>query len=157
MHRFFLCLLLASAPIMALDHPDFSGTWRLSAEESDFAGKSAPKEKSEVIQHKDPSLTENVKQVDDDGSRTGVYQYMTDGQQTTNSAFGQQNTSTASWDGQDLVIHTTSRVGGKTSAFNDRWTLSLDGSILTVRRHYEGEGIRSDQMLVYHKDAAKTE
>ncbi len=151
MRHAFVLALFSAVSLLAQDHPDFSGTWKLSLEESDFAGKSSPKSKTELIEHKDPSLTEKVEQVTADGTRNGTYRYTTDGRLSSNTAFGEQTDSVAKWDGQDLVIHTATHGKSNDTGFDDRWTLSLDGSMLTVHRHYESQGIRSDQMLVYHK------
>jgi hypothetical protein len=151
MRRSLAIALLASAILLAQEHPNFSGIWKLSLEESDFAGKTGPKSKTETIDHKDPSLTEKVEQETANGSQTGTYRYTIDGHLSSNTAMGEQTDSVAKWDGQDLVIHTSAHGKSNGTGFDDRWTLSLDGSMLTVHRHYEDQGIRSDQMLVYHK------
>lgn len=152
MLRSLLIPVILALPIFAAEqHPNYAGVWTLVPDESDFAGKTAPRSKTETIQQSDSSLTEDVHENDAEGtSRNGVLRY-TIGKHSTYDAFGQQWISTSEWDGQDLVIHTESTGKGEKTNFGDRWTLSLDGSILTVRRHYEGQGIRYDQMMIYHK------
>ncbi len=155
MMRVIALALFTSAIILAqVQHPNFSGVWKLAPEESDFAGLTAPRGRTATVKQQDASITEEVKDQHADSSDTVTLHFSVGGDASVNKILGKPMKSTARWDGQDLVISNVPQTAGDGAAFDDRWTLSLDANTLTVRTHFEDQGIAHDQMLVFHKEAS---
>ena len=67
------------------------------------------------------------------GEVTIIAKYSTDGEATTNQLMGGDAKSTAKWDGDALVIVTNTKLLSTPITVTERWTLSDDGKIMTVR------------------------
>lgn len=146
---FILFLLLSGSLLFA--GSDFSGKWKLDMQKSDFGGMPAPIEATQVITHADPSLTVQWMWEGDWGQMDGESKYSTDGTETSNS-FGQMSMqSKASWEGDNLKIHSVADMGGSDATFDDIWELSADGSAITVNRTMSGPMGEMSQTLVWVK------
>lgn len=155
MVRAFALTVLAPAFLLAqVQHPNYSGIWKLSPEESDFAGLKAPRSRTADIRQNGDSLTETV---NDAGASPVTLHFEVGGAATSNTILDKPMQSTAKWDGQDLAIRETPATGGDGQAFTDHWTLSLDGGTLTIRTHFADQGIEHDQMLIFHKQTGEPE
>lgn len=108
--------------------PNFSGTWRLNKEKSNYGPVSAPTRMERKILHEDPMLTMTIVQSNDEGERTLKQVYRTDGSESLNKIGNREVTSVAKWDDEVLVI--SSERGDL--AQTERWTLSEDGKALTL-------------------------
>lgn len=143
-----------AAPPAAAQSADFSGTWRLDADASEFpdfgggggrlfgggggrggGGRGGPGPggaRTLVIVQTATMLI--VEQQSDRGSRAVTYRL--DGEESTNSGPRGEQTSRSRWDGAALVTEGTQSVstprGDFTLEFTERRTLSADGRTMTV-------------------------
>ena len=149
----YLPLLAAafSCVLYAQEHPDFTGAWKMNIDESDFAGRTPPKSRTDVIDQSGSTLHQNVKELDGGRLRSSQLRYELDGSTTRNTIEGNAVESTAKWDVSDLLIHSVTHSRGGDVAIDDRWVMSLDKTKLTIRRHFEGRGIQWDQALVEYR------
>lgn len=147
--------LLAAAALAApaaAQSTDFSGTWRLDADASEFpdlggggrlfgrggggrggrGGGPGGGARTLVIVQTPAMLI--VEQQSDRGSRAATYRL--DGEESTNSGPRGEQTSRSRWDGAALVTEGTQSVstprGDFSLEFTERRTLSADGRTMTV-------------------------
>lgn len=146
-------LWLFSFSALAQQHPDFTGTWRLSVDESDFAGQKAPQSRTDTVIQKDDRMDVTVRETDGNRERTGHFVYKLDGSVTKNVIEGSPVECTAKWDVSDLVIHSMTHTPQGENTLEDRWALSLDTRRLVIRRHFAGHGIQDDQSLVEYRES----
>lgn len=128
-------ILAAFATIAtAADKPNFSGSWVLDADKSNFGPMPPPANMTRKIDHQDPSMT-----VDQTGGPQGdqsmTIKYSTDGKETVNSMMGNDVKTTAAWEGNALMINMKADLGGNEVKITDKWTLSDDGTVLTDLMH----------------------
>lgn len=148
-------LILLSAGIAAQHaerKPNFSGTWRMDAEKSDFGKFPAPTTILRTIAQKDPDLVVDTTQRAANGEQTAHVVYRTDGAETKNQLNTGEGVSHAFWDGNDLVIRTTmTNSKGVDVLMEERWSLSSDGQTLTTLSHIETSKGGADLKLVCHR------
>jgi hypothetical protein len=145
-----LVLLAASAAFAAV--PDFSGTWKLNASKSEFGQFPAPASFTQKITHAEPKLTVAGKMSSDMGDVEFTASYTTDGKETTNQGFGgSESKSTAKWDGDTLLMETKGTFGDNSYTMKDKWSLSADGKVLTLVRHFSSANGEMDQKMVFDK------
>lgn len=153
MTRLFPLMLLALAfglgQIQA--KPNFSGTWKVDVNKSDFGPMPAPDSQTEKINHQDPDLKMNVSESGQMGDLNFDLAYTTDGKECTNSVAGNEFKSTLTWDGDNLVIDTKGSFNGNDFTAKDRWTLSEDGKTMTVERHLASAMGEADQKILFEK------
>ena len=122
--------------------PNFSGTWKLNVEKSNFGPTPAPQSIIDVIDHKDPALHMASTRVVDGVEDKNNLSWTTDGKDSSNTMRGNEVKSKVTWDGATLLFDSTVDVQGSTITLKDKWTLSADGKTLTMARHFvtlEGE------------------
>jgi hypothetical protein len=136
MHTIFRMLVLALAiiGISAAATPNFSGHWKLNAEKSKLDDPYLGLQEDRTIEHKDPELIVNVKDVQDGEEDTNTATFRTDGKETRSYVDGDPQFTTAHWDGDALVVDSKLISDTDTTDFHDRWTLSADGKVLTITR-----------------------
>lgn len=145
-----LALLAASA---AFASTDFTGSWKLNSAKSDFGQLPKPSALTEKVTHADPKLTIETKMAGDQGEFAFSATYSTDGKETTNQSFGgSQAKSVANWDGETLVIDTKGSFGDNPYAMKERRSLSPDGKVLTIQRHFSSPMGDADQKIVLDKE-----
>jgi hypothetical protein len=144
-----LAIVLLAAPAFA--KADFSGEWKLNLSKSDFGPLPAPTSVTENITHQDPALKLAIKQTSERGDREYQLNYSTDGKETTNEMRGNPVKSVAKWDGDTLVIDTKGSFDGNDFSVQDRMSLSPDGKVLTVKRHFTSSMGEADQTMVLEK------
>jgi len=129
-----ICLLLgcaATIPAMAADKPNFSGSWKLNAEKSDFGPMPKPERVDYVLIHKDPELSVKSTAMTQAGEMTNEVKILTDGTEFTNELHGQQIKGTAKWEGAMLVVTQKANMQGTEIVVVTRWTLADDGKSIT--------------------------
>ena len=142
--------LLAATVMAAAGAPvDFSGVWKLDLAKSDFAGQAKPESKVQTVVQRDDELTLTIEEVQAGKPVKGMSRYKLDGTEVTNDVMDNRLKSMVTWDGETMVMRTRGAFGGADILLVDRWTLSEGGKILTMKRHFEGRGLVSDQTLVY--------
>ncbi len=153
MSRRFLVVLailtIAALPLLA--KPNFAGNWKLNVSKSDFGRMPAPDSMTQKITHEDPSLTVAVKQTSERGEFEYESKYTTDGNECTNQ-FGPNSTkSTLKYDGETLLIETKGKFGDNEFTMLDKWTLSEDGKVMTILRHFASDMGEGDHKLILEK------
>jgi len=131
---FVASLALALAAPAAAAPPDFSGHWKLNVEKSKLDDPYIGLAEERTIDHKDPQLVVNVKDVQDGEEDSTTAKYTTDGKETRNTVDGDPNFTTAHWDGQILIVETKIISDTDTTDLSDHWTVSADGKVLTIAR-----------------------
>ncbi|MFN7933655.1 MAG: hypothetical protein U0R19_10025 [Bryobacteraceae bacterium] len=124
------CLLLVT-PAMA--KTDFSGTWKIVLDKSDFGPMPPPEKVEQVIAQKDSDLKVNMTQVSQNGEVKFELNYSTE-KETTNTFRNAPMKSTAKWDGDKLVIVSKLEFQGNEIVIQDTWALSDEGKTLTMDR-----------------------
>lgn len=110
---------------------DFSGFWRLDAEASRFHGP-APASLLMKIEHHEPDLTQHILATDQTGKEQRRVFACRTGEETI-SAIGETTLRChAYWQEQELIIETTMSRQGRDLQFKDCWSLSADGTTLTM-------------------------
>jgi hypothetical protein len=132
-------ILLAVASLSATlalgaGKPDFSGSWKMNAEKSDFGPMPAPDKLEQTITHADPNLTVNSTTAGPQGETKSELKYTVDGKDSVNTIRGAEFKSVAAWDGDTIVIKSKREVQGMEISLIETWSLSTDGKVLTVLR-----------------------
>jgi len=147
-------IALAVGSVAAQQKPDFSGTWKLNVAKSDFGVLGGPTSRTDVITHKDPSISNNVTAEGAQGKQEYTVNYTTDGKEAVNKIGPREIKSTLKWAGSSLVISSK-------FVFNDAdvngeatWSLSADGKTLTVNAHFTSSLGDADQKFVFEKQEA---
>jgi hypothetical protein len=145
-----LALIAVSAAFAA--PPDLSGNWKLNASKSDFGQFPAPSSLTQKVTHAEPKLTVALSMKSDMGDFDATSNYTTDGKESTNQGFGgTEAKSTAKWEGDALVMETKGSFGDNAYTMKDKWTLSEDGKVLTIARHFSSGMGDLDQKIVLEK------
>jgi hypothetical protein len=130
--------------LVAQTKPNFTGTWKLNVQKSDFGpGPTPPEGWAVKMDHRELEIW--TIPADDPAKKHVIY---TDGRasQAESEEFG-HITITAAWDKSALVV--TSKYGEIKQT--DRWVLSADGKTWTSSRHLETPGGEGDLKHVYEK------
>jgi hypothetical protein len=152
-----LLVLLVSASAWAQDaKPNFTGKWNLDAAKSDFGPMPPPDSIVHVIDHKEPTIKIVTTQKSAQGEITNERLLTTDGKENVNKMRmgpdGEQEVkSTSKWNGKALATSFTLDVQGNPFEFNDSWTLSDDGKVLTVVRAIKAPQGEFAATIVFNK------
>lgn len=148
-------LVLGAVAALGQSKPDFTGTWRMAVEKSEFDRQGAPKGATVLkVEHREPKLAETIFH-EPEPKPVGTMEYVTDGSEGTVTAMGNRMKARAAWEGAELVIVTWGSFGANEMKLTDRWRLSGDGQRLTLLRKYEGQGGPQTQKLVFEKSAGR--
>lgn len=132
--------------------PDFSGSWSLDFERSDFGklpGK--PKARTDVIVHRGADLSQTLLLVLPDGPDTTVYRYRADSTECENRVAKQLVRTRVWWRGDTLRFESNMRMGPVETSLSDRWTLEAAGTRLVMARRLKYPFGGGDQRLVFGK------
>ena len=129
--RFPLLILAAASLVLAADHPDFSGNWKIDPGRSDFGGTPPPDSFTRKIEQDGPSLIFTDEQSSAAGHEKAVRKYTTDAKPTTYQWMGSEVKSAAHWDGDKLIIVGNVDSNGTEIVVTSTITLSADGKTLT--------------------------
>lgn len=140
-----LCVTVAQAK------PDFSGEWKLDVAKSDFGPMPAPQSMVQKITHQEPNLKVVSTQVSERGEFTSERNYTTDGKECVNKMRNNEVKSTLKWDGDTLVIDSKMEFQGNPISTSERWSLSGDGKILTVKMHFSSSQGEGDTTRLFNK------
>ena len=162
-----LCLLAVAAAAGddkkkdGKSHPDFSGTWRIVREKSDFGEWSdRPLSKADatlVVEHRDPELKIRRTLSLNGQEEVKEFAYYTDERGETNQAtlgVGEVKSKTK-WDGDKVVseAHVKRRGQGRSYELNvtQKWQVSSDGKTLTNTTSISNETGAQQLKLVYRR------
>jgi hypothetical protein len=147
----YAALALALAALPCLAKPNLTGDWKLNVSKSEFGQMPAPSSRTDKITHEDPKLTLAVKSSSERGDFEYQMKYMTDGSESVNEMRGNPVKSVAKWDGDTLLIESKSSFNGNDFTMSDKWSVSADGKILTVKRHMASSMGEGDVTYVFEK------
>ena len=128
-----------------------TGNWKLNTAKSEFGQMPAPDSMTQKIAHEDPKLKVNVKQVGQFGEMEFEANYTTDGKESTNTIRDNPMTSILKWEGDALLVETKGKFGDNDFTMKDKWSVSEDGKVLTINRHFSSSMGEGDQKLVLEK------
>ena len=148
-----LLLTLALPASAVAQAPDLSGSWVLQVDKSDFGPMPALTSRTDVITHKDPSLTIKRTIVSaQQGSMSSEMVYGVDGKPWKNTTSdGSELTSTLKWDGPVLVVTSLINTPQGEATITDRFSLSPDGKTLTQDRAISIAGQELAQKMILVK------
>lgn len=131
--RLFVLIPLFLTILPAADRPDFSGTWKMDSERSDFGDK-IPKPASFVrkVEHQDPKIHVVTTFTTPNGEAVTDVRYTTDGKENVNTVRGGEWASMMVWDGTSLELTSKRSLNGAEISTKERWTLTAKGKVLTV-------------------------
>ena len=143
--KLFLLLpvLFLAVPLLAQDHPNFTGTWQLNVAKSEM-GSAGPSELLVEVDHKDPVVKYIVRGIAGGQPFEETETFTTDGKASRDSHGVNVK---ASWDGVALVAVGTADDGSM--VFQSRLTLSSDGKAIT--REFAQKDDRELRHEIYEK------
>lgn len=86
------------------------------------------------------------------GAAEDAWEYRTDGKETVKKSAGFTAKTILKWEGAALLINTIVSGKAKNYTLMDRWKLSRDGKLLTVRRQTVDLYGERESVLVYERD-----
>lgn len=137
--------------VVAQQKPDFSGTWKLNVAKSEFGALPGPDSRTDVITHKDPSLSDSVTAESAQGKQQYTANYTTDGKEAVNKIGPRDVKSTVKWAGKNLVFSSKFAYNDSEVTGEATWALSDDGKTLTISVHFASAMGETDQKLIYDK------
>lgn len=145
--KLFATVLILAAAIFAVSayaapvaagKPDFSGTWKLNVDKSDFGQMPPPITETNVITQSGVDMKVVVTSEREQGERDYTLSLKLDGKDTPTPAgtFPPESpfqivSSKAEWTGSDLVVSQQTTFQGNPGTLKSTWTLSPDGKVLT--------------------------
>ena len=149
-----LLITLPLVGVFAQPKTDYSGTWKLNVAKSDFGPLPGPDSRTDVITHKDPSLSNHVTAEGAQGKQEFTFKFTTDGKEAVNTVGPREIKSTVKWSGSNLVINSKFVSNGSDVLSEATWVLSSDGKTLTVSTHFTSSLGEADQKFVFEKQEA---
>jgi hypothetical protein len=157
MYRTFSLVMLTAmalampAGLVAQDKPNFSGTWVLQTDKSDYGMMPPPMSRTDIIDHQEPKITIKRTAATAEGENKLDLVYAVDGKPWKNQAGPQEVSSTLHWEGQELVVVSEVDTPQGLATLTDRWSLSADGKTLTQTRTISIQGQELKQTMVLAK------
>ncbi len=133
--------------------PNFTGTWKLNADKSDFGPIPGPTSQVSIVQHNDPALIVTTTQEGQQGKQQFTANYTTDGKEATNKMGPREVKSTLTWEGKNLVVNAKTSFNDNDITIKSVWSLSPDGNTMTQNVHFISPMGEADQKLVLEKQA----
>jgi len=143
--------MVSFGALSTLARPNFTGHWKLNVSKSDFGQMPAPDSMTQTVTHADPNLTVAIKQSSEGGEIEVESKYTTDGKECVNQVGSAEVRSTLKYEGETLVIVSKGQFGDTAFTMTDKWTVSEDGKVLTIMRHFETGMWEDNQKLVLEK------
>lgn len=146
-------ILLFSILLPGVSGQDFSGSWKLKSQHQEFGSLPEGPAATLEIEHRSGTIrcTSAVA-----GRAPLVFDFTTDGKEKRAKSGGTSLLTVAKWEGSALLINTI--VGGPSGGYTqmDRWTISRDGTTLTIGREVVRASGRAEATLVYAKPGLAT-
>ena len=141
-------ILLFSIALPGVSGQDFSGTWKLQSQRQEFGSLPEGPAATLEIEHRSGAVrcTSAVA-----GSAPLVFDFTTDGKEKRAKSGGTSLLTVAKWEGSALLINTI--VSGPSGGYTqmDRWTISRNGTTLTIGREVVRASGRAEATLIYAK------
>jgi hypothetical protein len=144
---------ICAASLASAADPDFSGTWKLDHARSEIRRSLDRPWSLMKVDHKDTEI--HCVPVEA-GARTPnsgplAMRFATNGKETTHPVGEASGKSVAKWEGSALMINTIVSSPRQSYTQMDRWKLSRDGKVLTVRRQIVNLHGEIESTLVYDR------
>jgi len=146
-----IVIVTFTASLGAQSKPNFSGTWKLNVEKSDFGVLPPSNSRTDVIDHQEPNLKDSVSDDGAQGQQNYTLSMTTDGKEAVNKPGGLDMKSTAAWAANSLVVNAKLQFQGSDVVIKTTWALSDDGKMLTENVHLESPMGETDQKMVFEK------
>ena len=111
----------------------------------------APAKWVDVIRHQEPEISIDRVELGNAGKLTSKLRYSSAGGECVNEIRGNSVRSVVRWEGAALCLRHVTKFKSTEITLDDRWSLSPDGKLLTVARHFQGPDFTADQQLVFDK------
>ena len=111
--RLLLLIPLFLTILPAADRPDFTGTWKMDSDRSDFGQIPKPAHFVRKVEHEDPKVHVVTTFTTPNGEAVTDVRYTTDGKENLNTVRGGEWTSTMVWDGTSLDLTSKRKLNGK--------------------------------------------
>jgi type IV secretion system protein VirB10 len=125
---------------------DFAGAWLLDEKQSDL--RALPVAPGPVLTVTQENSAIRCMESDGSGQSGASWTYHTDGTATKYQVGAERRSSLTKWEGSALLINTIV-TGSQNYAVMDRWKVSRDHNILTIRRQIQRGVAESEGVLVY--------
>src|SRR5579864_695065 len=153
--RAAVALALVLVPrLPAAEDPDrdFTGVWILDEKQSDFRG--LPTAPAPVLNITLPPAAIQCVESGPDGQAARTWVYPTGGTPGKFQIGDSHMSAMTKWEGAALITNTLV-TGPQNYSVNDRWRLSRDHNLLTIRRQIQGPTVDTEALLVYRSQNAK--
>jgi len=147
-------LLLLAIPVV-LPAVDFSGSWILAVEKSNFGGAPAPQSLTMTVKQRETQLDVESSLVDARGGSTSKYTLDLSGKEAENWLRGNKVVSNSTWRGATLNVKARTLVQGTEVKTVDQWQLEESGRVLTIYRTATTPKGEMEQRFVYVNTLAK--
>jgi uncharacterized protein YkuJ len=137
---FCLCAFVAAAQTK----PNLTGTWKMNLSKSKFENN-GPSEITIKFDQSNSSFTESLTVTENNGEHKMDLKYTADGKETTNQFENQPVQTTASWEGETLVIEVKFE---QRNPFIRKVTISSDGKTMTMTVHHTKDENASDTVVL---------
>ena len=148
-----LAIILLMTPIILAADPDFSGIWNLDESRSELRRSPDPPWKLMSVEHRDTQIRCAPVEPGSEPRKQNrmVMQFATNGRETAHPIGVATGKSIAKWEGAALMINTIVSSPQRNYTQMDRWKLSRDGKVLTIRRQIVTIHGEVESTLVYDK------
>ncbi|HXW55730.1 MAG TPA: hypothetical protein VEJ67_08290 [Candidatus Cybelea sp.] len=145
---------------------DYTGTWKLNVDKSDFGPVPGPSSETQVIEQSGETVKVNVRAETEQGKTEFLMTLVTDGKQVSVPADdplahpapeATLEAMAASWDGNVLVVNEKLTYGGDPVSGVARYTLSPDGKVLTIHSDYTSQMGDASRTFVFDKVVSSAE
>lgn len=142
-------IALLSVCALAADTPNLTGVWKADPQKSNM-GRPTSGDTIAILDQNGGKLKVLIGQYGPRGEQRMSYTYNIDGKDSYNTIGGLPTKSTASWNGNTLVVD--SKVAGpRGGTTHDEFTVSPDGNTLTMERAGTLNGREFKQTVVLNK------
>jgi hypothetical protein len=146
----------------AQDKPNFSGTWKLNVERSDFGPGHSRFAQTDVIEQSGQTIKISIAFDANEETRQYTVTLVTDGKEISAPADAREpgatlQTVSSSWEGAVLVVHQKVTYENEIVTGSSHYTLSPNGDVLTVMQDFVTQKGETSRTLVFDKgDSATT-
>lgn len=155
----FVLAIFVSGSVLAQNHTNFSGTWKLNLAKSN-PGDYGPSQRTDVITQDGSKFTEKISSTTQMGQEDYTLSFTADGSKVTIAPDSPQATLgaltlkaiMASWNGEKLAVDTSASFQGQVDiSGHNVYSLSPDGKTLTITNHASTSMGDFDTSLVFDK------